>query len=442
MKKILFAGLIIALSNSVVAQCEFNAGTKTLYKPNIAIDKIPEGYSTVFINHAGRHGSRHLTKDLTATGSYQLLKKAEAAGMLTDKGVRLFQFLNGLHREEQKKLKSISEKGKEEQQGIADRMYAQYPGIFTKNAVFKVQITKEVRTKQTADAFLGELKKKSGNTSNIAYKVNDTALRFYDLSPAYLRFEDSGTWVGNLQSIKAKKMKHGFSENIASRFFKSDFLVSMDAEKASSFVNDMYGFLTIIPSVNEELLAENIALTQDSLQQFFSCKELRILGEVDRAEDYFLKGPGSDNDGIQVRIAAPLLVDFVNTTDEFIHTGNTAAQFRFSHAETIAPFASFLELEAATKAVNKAVRFNDKVWDASKIVPLSANVQWIFYKNAAGNYLIKIMLNEKDARIKGLRTKTFPYYQWNDVRAFYMQKLNRLHVSLSGNQYSYLQHVQ
>lgn len=441
MKKILFAGFIIALSNSAVAQCSFNAGTKTLYKPTVTEDKIPEGYGAVFINHAGRHGSRHLTKDLTATGGYQLLKKAEAAGMLTEKGVRLLQSLNALHKEEQKNLKSISEHGKEEQREIADRMYAQYPGVFSKNAAFHVQITKEVRTKQTADAFLGELKKKSGNTSDNAYKVNDTALRFYDLSPAYLQFEDTGSWVANLKSIKAKSMKKGFSEKIAAQFFKSDFPALIDAEKISSFINDVYGFLTIIPSVKKELLAENILLTQDSILQFFSCKELKILGEADRAEDYFVKGPGTNNDGIQVRIAAPLLVDFLNTTDEFMHTGNIAAQFRFSHAETIAPFAAFLEVESASKAVSKASKFNDGVWDASKIIPLSANVQWIFFKNAAGNYLIKIMLNEKDARIKGLNTKAFPYYQWNDVRSFYMQKLNRLHIGLSDNQYSYLQHV-
>jgi hypothetical protein len=116
MKKTLFAGILIALSTGAMAQCEFNAGTKTLYKANATEDKIPEGYSTVFINHVGRHGSRHLTKDLTATGGYQLLKKAEAAGMLTDKGIRLLQFLNDLHKEEQKNLKSISAQGKEEQQ--------------------------------------------------------------------------------------------------------------------------------------------------------------------------------------------------------------------------------------------------------------------------------------------------------------------------------------
>ena len=442
MKKLFFAGILIVLSTGTMAQCEFNSGTKTLYNKNAAEDKIPEGYSAVFINHAGRHGSRHLTKDLTATGGYQLLKKAEAAEMLTDKGIRLLQSLNALHKEEQKNLKSISIQGKEEQRGIADRMYAQYPGLFKKNAAFKIQITKEVRTKQTADAFLDELKNKSGNTTDVTYKVNDTALRFYDLAPAYLQFEDSGSWVSDLKRIKAKKTGPHFSKKIASRFFKNDFLVAVDDEKAGSFVNDVYGFLTIIPSVTNELVAENIPLTQDSLQQFFSCKELKILGEIDRAEDYLLKGPGTDNDGIQVRIAAPLMVDFLNTTDQFIHSGNTAAQFRFSHAETIAPFAAFLELDGADKAIGKATKFNDRVWDASKVIPLSANVQWVFYKNAAGNYLIKIMLNEKDVRITGLKTKMFPYYQWNDVRAFYLQKLTGLHINISDNQYNYLKHVQ
>ncbi|MEI9959097.1 MAG: hypothetical protein WDM90_22915 [Ferruginibacter sp.] len=50
---------------------------------------IPKGYQPVFINHVGRHGSRHLTKDVNTSFIYQLLMQADSANGLSATGKSL-----------------------------------------------------------------------------------------------------------------------------------------------------------------------------------------------------------------------------------------------------------------------------------------------------------------------------------------------------------------
>lgn len=229
---------------------------------------------------------------------------------------------------------------------------------------------------------------------------------------------------------------------MAARFFNPAFLSALKEAEKENFIADVQGFLTILPSVQTELNRQGLSIPQDSLQQFFTCKELEATGKIDRAEDYLVKGPGTDNNGIQVKIAAPLLVEFINSTDAFVQHTNTQSRFRFTHAEAISPFAALLQFEGADNPVKDIKRYSDKVWDASKIIPLSANVQWLLYKDEKDNYLVRFLLNEKEVHVTGLYTNNFPFYKWDDVRKFYLAKLETLHLGLSDNLLSYLKNVQ
>lgn len=155
--------------------------------------------------------------------------------------------------------------------------------------------------------------------------------------------------------------------------------------------------------------------------------------------DSFLKGPGADINGIQVKIAMPLLADFIKTTDAYIKTKKVNVQLRFSHAETISPIAALMGLSSET---TKQVNDINRVWNADKVIPLSSNIQWILYqKPGSENYLIKFLLNEKEVPVKGLTTKTFPYYNWNAVRGFYIKKLNSFNTNLNNDFVQFLKEI-
>ena len=57
---------------------------------------------------------------------------------------------------------------------------------------------------------------------------------------------------------------------------------------------------------------------------------------------------------------------------------------------------------------------------------MACNIQLVFYrsKNAKLNapILVKALLNEKEATLP-VPTDQYPYYKWDDLRAYYVQRL-------------------
>ncbi len=422
-----------------------NLGTKTLYTaPTAKPTPPPAGYEPVFINHVGRHGARHLTKPVSTSFAYTLLRKADSANALTDEGKKLLTLLKKLEGVEKGNIKNISVEGVQEQQAIAKRMYAQNETLFRQPIRYwEATVTKEIRTRQTATAFVEMMQQQIGKKDSIRYVVNDTTLRFFDLSPAYLKFEESGTWKKKLQQLKGALQFNTLMQQTTGSWLTQRFTQTVSAADQEKLVVDVYGFYTILSSIQAEATDRSIDINADSIARFFTCTALKKLSQTDAAEDYLSKGPGTNAAGIPVKIAAPLLADFINTTDAFIQNADAPLTLRFCHAETIAPFAALLSLAGADKAVQTVNTFSPAVWNAATVVPLSANIQWILYKKPASNsYLLKCLLNERETKIDGLATKQFPYYDWQSVRAFYLKKLLRLKLSISDNGYRYLQNLQ
>jgi len=152
---------------------------------------------------------------------------------------------------------------------------------------------------------------------------------------------------------------------------------------------------------------------------------------------------------IQVRVAAPLLADFIHSTDKAVHRlvgtgagpGTTNAGsgpdaiLRFTHAEAISPFATLLGIpEASTPAVS--IFKYGAHWRAESIIPLSANVQWVLYSNGK-DWLVKVLLNEKESALP-VATASAPYYRWEDLKKFYEKRLRSIHAGVGENMLEYL----
>jgi len=437
---LLFLILVRAGFAASAQNCDVNfLGTKTLYKrDNQKYTPVPPGYHAVFINHVGRHGARHLTKDVQTTLAFSLLSSADSANNLTEKGKKLKQMVLALQKVENGNTKSISAEGVDELKGIGERMYANTPGVFKGVPNLNVATTKEVRTKQSADAFSKGLKAKLKDGATISEYNDDTNLRFYDASPAYKAFEKGIDDSSIKLSLEKAEHIDEINDAVTSRFFTPAFLAKLSDGDKAKFIDDIFGFATIVYSLSAEIKQAGFMPEDLDFKTFFTCDKLEKLSIVGSADEYLKKGPGTDNNGVQVRVAVPLLVNFINTTDEFIKARKFNAQLRFAHAETIAPFAALLQISGADKAGSDPLKFNAS-WQASSVIPLSANIQWIFFKKeGAEEFLVKILLNEKEAHITGLNEKSFPYYRWDDVRKLYIDKLSRLNVKLSDDMAAYL----
>ncbi|MDN3579899.1 histidine-type phosphatase [Mucilaginibacter flavus] len=444
MKKVILSMFFITAFASVASAQDCGTaflGTKTLYKsPVVKYTPVPKGYEPVFINHVGRHGARHLTKDVKASFTYGFLLKADSAGMLTDEGKLLKKMVLNLQKVEKGNTKSISAEGREELQGIGSRMYNNYNKVFASKPKLNITITKEIRTKQSEDAFLAGLKPHLKDSAQITEANDDVNLRFYDESPAYTAYEKKGDWDKYKAIIAKAEHVEEINKAIVSRLFKAEYFKAIDEMQADRIINDIWGFATIVYSVQGEAKQLGIESKELDFTSLFTCDELKALGRTDNVEDFLVKGPGVKADGLQVIIAAPLLANFITTTDDFIKTGTYNANLRFAHAETISPFAALLSIEGADKVSNDINQF-DKAWQASNVIPLSSNIQWIFYKKKGStDYLVKILLNEKEAHITGLKG-TSPYYKWTDVRKFYVAKLAKLNYKLGDDAVEFLKNL-
>lgn len=435
--------LLVVASLAVKAQtCSNFLGTKTLYRPGTnATTSSPYGYHPVFINHVGRHGARHLTKAVNTYFAFQLLMKADSLHELTAAGKKLKQMVADLDKVEANDVKSISIEGKEELEGIGKRMAKDYPGVFSSPAHVNVATTKEVRTGQSATAFLEGLKKQLKDSPELKAYNDDTNLRFYDLSPVYKAFKDSGPWQSAMEKLEKEVHLAQVNEDFTKSIFTPAFVKNIKAEDQDKFTSDIFGFTTIVNSLEGEIKKAGFTMKGLDFKSFYTCEQIIALSKIDVADDYLKKGPGLDNNGIQVRIAVPLLVNFINTTDDFIKEGKVNAQLRFAHAETIAPFAALLDITSAS-TVSRNIGMLSESWQSGKVAPLSANIQWVLYKKqGSADYLVKILLNEKDARISGTKSSLYPYYHWKDLRAFYMNKLNKMKVGLNDDMTAYLTNI-
>ncbi len=427
---------------STAQRCKMDyLGSKTLYRAgNAAYIQPPKGYYPVFINHVGRHGARHLTKDVTLTYAYTILQKADSLNGLTASGKLLKSRVWNLAKIERKDHGNISMTGQQEQKNIALRMYLNNQHLFKDTALtIDVAYSSKVRTKQTADALLSGLEMKMSHNPRVIAELNDTITRFYDMSPAYITYKDSGNWIDTLSTLKKYLNFDYYINRITKRIFTTGFLKNISSDKREKFVSDIFGFNTIIYSLQKEILQSGFTATQVNFNTFFNCAELKALGEIDDAEDFLSKGPGIDASGVQVRIALPLLIDFIKATDNYIRTNSVSLNLRFTHAEAIAPFAALLGIEGSSQSSHNIKTF-ENIWSAKKTIPLSANIQWILYrKKGSENYLIKFLLNEKPVHINGVTTNTFPFYNWEDIRKLYINKIGEYNSNLNENGFNYLQ---
>ncbi len=413
-------------------------GTKTPYYPlQKKHTPPPAGYTPVFINHVGRHGARFLTKAGSDVLVLDVLEQAAKQNALTAVGQQARQAAMQFESVETGNYENITLKGAEEQTGIAARMNSEYRDVFKQRGL-SVMMTAKVRTQQSAEAFLKGIAYPSEKIKRtIGANAADTVLRFYDLSPAYTEYKTSKKIKQHIDSLYSDPAMEETSKQICNRIFKSSFLRQIanktitanngqgkqKAVSEAAFATALYEVYTMQFSASRET-EQRYPKESADMKAAFTNEDLKWFDMVNGAEDFFEKGPATDTLGIQITIATPLLDNFINTSDSVLNGSKLMdAILRFTHAEAISPFATLLGIPQASVQSNSVYTYQHH-WQASKIVPLSANIQWVFYFNGK-DYLLKVLLNEQEVALP-FKTSTFPYYKWQEARSYYTKKLKKI----------------
>jgi len=415
-----------------------NAGTKTPYPaPVQKCSAPPPGFVPVFINHAGRHGARFLTKAGSDIEVLQVLELAGRSNALTPKGKQLEKMTRRFLSIEKGNYENITLLGAKEQAGIAQRMLHNYGKAFRGNGL-DVVMTHKRRTQQSAEAFLSAFVKYPGTKNyRVVPDSLDNTLRFYDLSPAYIAFKQSPAVRRPIDSLNNDPKTRSVAAAVCSGIFSAAFTGRYNP---IAFTENLYDLYCVQLSIPVEMRQKGYTTDSINFGIAFRTGDLEWLGFKNGAEDFLEKGAGADTLGIQVRVALPLLADFITSTEAVVSKETVSdAKLRFTHAEAIAPFAALLGLPQASVPSSSVYQYY-RHWKAESIVPLSANIQWVLYSNGK-DYLVKVLLNEKETALP-IPTATYPFYKWEKLKAYYLAKLHRLHASPQQDMQQYLLNLQ
>lgn len=182
---------------------------------------------------------------------------------------------------------------------------------------------------------------------------------------------------------------------------------------------DLYNLYIIAADMQEENTGDHTF----NFDQYFAdvpAEEGNVFAWILDMEDFYEKGPSYAGQDETYRIAQPLLDDFFASIDERVAGGDTAATFRFAHAETIMPFAALIGAPGSTQqapavvepqSVDDVYNYNNE-WRGETVTPMAANIQWdvatrdgIDPKTGkAYTPLIRMLYNEKEVAFGGTNT--------------------------------------
>lgn len=367
----------------------------------------PGGYEAFYISHFGRHGSRYLISDSDYKDILDRFEDAYKNNALTDLGKDVYFRLQEVWKEAEYRGGDLSSKGVQEHRGIAKRMYAAYPQVFSKEGKYTAYATTVVRCVLSMDAFCEQLK---------------------ELNPAILIERNSGVkWQRYLnnhtkEAIDFRSDRDTWRE--AHRKFTQEH-VKPDRLIKSLFSDAGY----ILTKVNPEetmwrLFAvaggmQNIE-TELSFYDIFEKQELFDLWQCRNYKTYVNDANAAINGGIMFENCKPLLRDILDRANLIISSNGKGADMRFAHDGNIIPLAMLLHLDDCYNSESDPDEYY-KSWSDFKVAPMAGNIQIVFFrkKNDPNDIIVKFSLHEKEIKVPPVKSDILPYYKWTDVKNFY-----------------------
>ena len=371
----------------------------------------PEGYRPFFINHYGRHGSRWLIGSHLYNFPVEQLEKGERYGKLTQRGKEVLAILRELRASAQGRDGELSDIGAEQHQGIARRMYENFPAVFAGDASVRARSTVVIRCILSMQ-----------NEVDVLKSLNPRLRITTDASQAemyYMNYDDPivkplrKAAYPQFDPMKAKLIK---PEKFLSRLF-SDKKFARDSIQGQDLMIDMFDVVGNMQSHHQ--------WEKTDLYDLYSLDEATNVWRYNNLRWYIYSG---ETPLTQCRVdfmEGNLLRSFIEDADQAILEGRNQASLRFGHESVVLPLVCLMGINGADYHTEDLSTL-DQHWQSYKIFPMACNLQMIYYKpdEGEGDILVKVLLNEREATLP-IKTDMAPYYHWNDVRDYYMDKLSR-----------------
>lgn len=369
----------------------------------------PKGYKPFHISHYGRHGSRYLIGDNDYEWIAKLLQNAREAGALTPLGEDLLARVDSLMVETKGRGGDLSPLGRRQHYQIARRMMSNYPEVFSNDSYITARSTLVPRCILSMASFCESLKEKNPEMYIEMESSNRNMPYLCHSIPESDEFNGrNGWWQEVLHKFEQKQTNP--DRLISSIFSDKEFV-----ERYVKPFEFMWGVYW---------LASDAQNTEGKIDfyDFLTSEELFDMWQCFNARFYAQHADFPPAQGVHLQNAGNLLNNIIDTADEAIQNDKPSAALRFGHDGNVIPLTSLMQLEGCTARIDRPEDFY-KGWCDWKVSPMAANIQLIFFRNPKSDkVLVKILHNEKETRIP-VDTDIWPYYDWQDVKAFFKSQI-------------------
>lgn len=366
----------------------------------------PKGFAPVYVSHFGRHGSRWHASAGNYEIPYELFKKASKEGMLTDFGKEIYPTVKRVAKEAKGRLGELSVQGANEHRGIAERMYAAYPKLFKGSNVHVESRSTNVPRCILSMAAFNERLKELNPKIDIYRTTNDNWHKVLvpSIGRKYSLDEALAATKGSIDSVADV-----YADEILAKIFKPEYKSVIDADrKAYVKLVCALHYMCIIMQDTEGDDRMNDIFTGEQRMKFWEKINAQRYATFANSEEY---GDGILYDG------SILMKEIVRDADDFLANGGRTAFLRFGHDVTVIAALAAMQVEGKCARTSFRDPNLKEKWADFRITPMASNLQFIFYRNKAGEVIVKMLHNEKECRLP-IESDIAPYYRWDDLRKY------------------------
>lgn len=380
------------------------------FMPYQAVDPaaVPDSLVPVLVNHVGRHGARFPSSDKNVKAITEALDRAEQEKTITPAGRGMRRLCRLITDRTAGQWGALDSLGEAEQRGIATRMYRTFPSLFESGRV-NAMSSYSPRCIMSMYSFAHQLSRMNNRLEvyTNSGRQNSALMRPFDLNAEYREFREGDTWQKPLDEIGAQLI----TDAPLRRILGKDADLGSDAEAVRQLAMAEYGVVACAAAMGIDA----------EWEQFFTADEYNRLWAVSNMRHY-LQYSSSTLTTSTADMAAPLLLDLINTTDDAV-SGNAAATalLRFGHAETLMPLLALMHLPGCYYMTN----YFDTValhWRDFAVVPMAANIQLILFRHKDnGRYYVRVDHNERTVPL--IPGRSALYTPWEAAREYLMRCL-------------------
>lgn len=346
---------------------------------------VPAGYRAVYLSHYGRHGSRWLPSQ--SRYEWVLAQFADERN-LTRRGRRLKRSLRLIADHARGHAGALTPVGERQQRAIACRMAATLARLLGQAPVVEARSSVADRCRRSMEAFAEQMRADLPQARlHLATDSADMSWMSYD-SPDELLLQRQTDVPLTVP---------------ASRLMATLYVDPAQVAEPERLLTELHTLASDMQDV------EGLDLT---LYPLFTADEMEAVYRQNCEKMWLQNGSGAASRGIPAQCAARLWHHIVSRADEALAAGTPAAHLRFGHDTALYRLLSLL-----------GARLPMTEWGTGelyRIVPMAANLQMVFVRNAEADVLVAFYLNELPLRLALPAAVDMPsgqaWYRWTELK--------------------------